>query len=101
MKDIITKDSLNQSIDLISDLNLNEDDYDNIFKRFKNILNNDDLKEILNKISGIDQDNDLKKIMEKLVLNLSSDDISLLLEKIIKNENLVDFIQDLFLEKLL
>jgi len=103
MKDIITKDSINQSIELISELNLTEEDYEKIFENFKLILKNPEVKKIfgtISEISEIDNDSDLNLLMKKLSNHLSLNDLNFLLEKIIKNEELVDFIQDLFLEKL-
>ncbi len=103
MKDIITKDSINQSIELISELNLNEEDYEKIYENFKLILKNPEIKKIfgtISEISEIDNDSDLNLLMKKLSNHLSLNDLNFLLEKIIKNEELVDFIQDLFLEKL-
>ena len=104
MNDIITKNTLNQSIELISELNLNEDDYKNIFEKFNLILKNPDIKEMVEKISGfhdIEKENDLKAIMRKIIEVMKLSDLNQLLENIIKNEDFVDFIQDLFLEKLI
>ncbi|MFX1394626.1 MAG: hypothetical protein ACFFAH_13760 [Promethearchaeota archaeon] len=104
MNDIITKDTLNQSIELISELNLNEDDYENIFEKFNLMMENPDIKEILEKISGfhdIEKENDLKAIMKKIIDIMKLSDLNQLLGNIIKNEDFIDFIQDLFLEKLI
>jgi len=40
MDDIVTKNSLERTIGFISELELNEEDYENIFKKFKPILKN-------------------------------------------------------------
>lgn len=104
MKEIITKDSLNQSIELISELNLNDDDYEKIFEKFKIMLNNVEMKEAIKKILGIreiEKENDLKAIMKKLTNKIRLSDLNQLLGNIVKNEDLIDFIQDLFLEKLI
>jgi len=104
MKEIITKDSLNQSIELISELNLNDDDYEKIFEKFKLMLNNSEMKEAIKKFSGIreiEKENDLKKIMKTLTNKIRLSDLNQLLGNIVKNEDLIDFIQDLFLEKLI
>jgi len=104
MKEIITKDSLNQSIELISELNLNDDDYEKIFEKFKLMLNNSEMKEAIKKISGIreiEKENDLKTIMKTLINKIRLSDLNQLLGNIVKNEDLIDFIQDLFLEKLI
>ena len=104
MKEIITKDSLKQSIELISELNLNDDDYAKIFEKFKLMLNNSEMKETIKKISGIreiEKENDLKTIMKTLINKIRLSDLNQLLGNIVKNEDLIDFIQDLFLEKLI
>ena len=104
MKEIITKDSLNQSIELISELNLNDDDYEKIFENFKLMLNNSEMKEAIKKISGIremEKENDLKTIMKTLTDKIRLSDLNQLLGNIVNNEDLIDFIQDLFLEKLI
>jgi len=104
MKENITKNSLNQSIELISELNLNEEDYEKIFDKFKLILENREIKETIENVSnipGLRNENDLKAIMKKLSSDLDLSDLNKLLKDIIKNEELIDFIQDLFLEKLI
>jgi hypothetical protein len=102
--EMIKKDSLNQSIEIISDIKLNEADLENIFEEFKFILNNSDLSGILEKVSNLDEllkERDLKTIMKELSRSLSLNELNQLLERVIKNEKFVDFIQDLFLEKIL
>ena len=104
MKENITKNSLNQSIELISELNLNEEDYEKIFDKFKLILENREIKDTIENVSnipGLRNENDLKVIMKKLSSDLDLSDFNKLLKDIIKNEELIDFIQDLFLEKLI
>lgn len=104
MKDIIEKKNLTQSIELISELNLEQEDFDKIFDNFKGILNNPDINKILKKILGfsdLEEETDLIPLMKKLTDKLSINELNFLLGKVIKNEEFVDFIQDLFLEKLL
>ncbi|MFX1260425.1 MAG: hypothetical protein ACFFAN_21455 [Promethearchaeota archaeon] len=104
MKEILTKNSLDQSIELISELNLNEEDYEKIFEKVKVILKNPEIKErfdIISEISGIDNSIDIKTIMKKFSSKISLNDLNFLLKKIVENEELIDFIQDLFLEKLI
>lgn len=100
---MLKKDSLNQSIEIISDVNFEEEDFEKIFEKFKFILDNSDVKNIIERIldlSELENENDLKQIMKKLSKTLSLQELNLMLEKVIKNEQFVDFIQDLFLEKL-
>ena len=68
MNDIIKKDTLNESIKLISALKLNEEDYELIFKKFIDTLNDSDIKEILATISGISEledENDLSEVKDR------------------------------------
>ncbi len=100
----LSKDAINKSIDMISDIKLSEDDYNNIFEQFKEILNNNEVDKIMEIISKISRDKesiDLKTIMKNLATNIPLNDLNLLLNKVIKNEKFIDYIQDLFLEKLM
>jgi len=104
MNEDITKKNLEQSIELISELSFKEEDYDNIFEKFKCYLKNSKNKELFKKIleiKGLENERGLANIMRKLSTNLSIDELNTLLKEIIKNDEFVDFIQDLFLEKLI
>ncbi len=103
MNDIITKNSLKESIELISELKLDEADYNKIFEKFEIILNDSKVKGLIEettKSTNAENERDLINVMKTLAEKIDLSDLSYLLEKIIKNEELVDFIQDLFLEKL-
>ena len=104
MNTLITKKTLNQSIDFFSELDLDNNDFEMIYEKFRFLLENDEMQKIFSKISKIQEietECDLKAIMKELIRNLDLSDLNALLTKIIKNEPLIDFIQDLFLEKLL
>ncbi len=101
---MIKKEALVQAIDLISELNLNNEDFEIIFKEFNNLLGNSELKEKLTKINGLNEikkEDNLKKLMLELSDKLSLKELNFLLKIVIKNEKFVNFIQDLFLEKLI
>ncbi|HEY0087638.1 MAG TPA: hypothetical protein VGB37_02275 [Candidatus Lokiarchaeia archaeon] len=103
MNDIITKNFLKESIELISELKLDEADYNKIFEKFEIILNDSKIKGLIEettKSTNNENERDLINVMKTIVEKINLSDLSYLLEKIIKNEELVDFIQDLFLEKL-
>ena len=104
MDDIVTKNSLERTIGFISELELNEEDYENIFKKFKPILKNQAIKNKLDILEEIDEGNspiDLETMTKKILDKISIQDLKFILEKIIKNEDLTNFIQDLILEKLI
>jgi len=104
MNSLITKKTLNQSIDFFSELDLDNKDFETIYEKFKYLLESDEIREIflkISKIQNIKTENNLKNIMKELISNLDLTDLNILLTKIIKNEPLIDYIQDLFLEKLL
>ena len=104
MNALITKKTLYQSIDFFSELDLDKKDFETIYEKFRFLLENDEMKEIflkISKIQKIETESDLKTIMKELIRNLDLGDLNILLTKIIKNEPLIDFIKDLFLEKLL
>ena len=104
MDTLITKKTLNQSIDFFSELDLDNKDFETIYEKFRFLLENDEMQEIflkISKIQKIETESDLKAIMKELIRNLDLADLNALLTKVIKNEPLIDYIQDLFLEKLL
>lgn len=104
MNEDITKKNLDQSIELISEFNFDEEDYEIIFEKLQIFLKNPENYELFKKISEIkelENEGDLKAIMKKLLKNIKLNELNKLLKDIIENEEFVDFIQDLFLEKLL
>jgi hypothetical protein len=104
MNEDITKKNLDQSIELISEFNFDEEDYETIFEKFQVLLKNSENHDVFKKISEIrelENEGDLKVIMKKLSNKIKIDELNKLLKDIIENEEFVDFIQDLFLEKLL
>lgn len=104
MDDIVTKNSLERTIGFISELELNEEDYENIFKKFKPILKNQAIKNKLDILEEVEEDDspiDLETMTKKILDKISIQDLQFILDKIIKNEDLTNFIQDLILEKLI
>ena len=101
---MIDKKTLEQSINLISELKLSQKDYEKIYEKFKKLLEQKKIENIINNISDtptIQNEEDFQRIMEIISDKAKITDLQDLLKKIIKNEDLVDFIQDLFLEKLI
>ena len=104
MNEDISKKSLEQSIELISELKFDEEDYNNIFEKFKEhlkISKNDILYQRISGLKDLENERELTNIMKKLVNILNIEELNTLLREIVKNEDFVDFIQDLFLEKLI
>jgi len=104
MDDIVTKNSLERTIGFISELELNEEDYENIFKKFKPILKNQAIKNKLDILEEVEEDDspiDLETMTKKILDKISIQDLQFILDKIIKNEDLTNSIQDLILEKLI
>ena len=104
MKKGIERKNLDQSIELITELNLEEEDLEKIFINFESIIKNPDVKKIIDSICGTTESTDdvnLIELIKDLSHKISIKDLNLLLERVIKNEDFVDFIQDLLLEKLL
>ncbi len=100
----LSEDILNKSIEIISDIKLSEDDYNNIFEQFKEILSNKEFEDVLKIIPQEPRDKeliDLKMIMKNLAKNIPLNEFNVLLSNIIKNEKFINYIQDLFLAKLL
>lgn len=104
MNEDITEKNLEQSIELISEINFDEKDYEDIFKKFQVFLEDSENNKLFKKISEIKEletEEDLKVIMKKLTKNISIFELNKFLKSIIRDEEFVDFIQDLFLEKLI
>ena len=104
MNEDITIKNLDQSIELISEFNFDEEDYETIFEKLQIFLKKPENYELFKKISEIkelENEGDLKTIMKKLSKEIKLNELNKLLKDIIRNEEFVDFIQDLFLEKLL
>lgn len=104
MNEDITEKNLEQSIELISEINFDEKDYEDIFKKFQVFLEDSENNKLFKKISEIKEletEEDLKAIMKKLTKNISIFELNKFLKSIIRDEEFVDFIQDLFLEKLI
>jgi len=104
MDDIVTKDSLERTLGFISELDLNEEDYENIYKKFKPILKNQAIKTKLDTLEEIEEDDsssDLESMTKKILDKMNITDLKFILEKMMKNEDLTNFIQDLILEKLI
>ena len=105
MNEDITKKNLDQSIELISEFKFDEEDYENIFEKFQIFLKDSENHDLFKKISESKEfekeGEDLKAIMRRISENIKINELNKLLRDIVGNEEFVDFIQDLFLEKLL
>ncbi|TFF87186.1 MAG: hypothetical protein EU549_05205 [Promethearchaeota archaeon] len=104
MKNVIGKKEIEQSINLISEIELNNEEMEDLFNRFKNILDNSEIVEKVLKavnVKKINKIEDLKKILEILSKNIELEQLNILLNLLIKDEKLINYIQDLFLEKLI
>ena len=102
--DKVTKSSLERTIGFISQLEFSEEDYENLFKKFKPILKNQTIKnklDILEEIDEGDSPNDLETMTKIILDKIGIQDLKFILEKIIKDEDLTNFIQDLILKKLI
>ena len=104
MNEIITKKTLEQSLNFFSDLNINEEDYFNVLEKFNTFFEKDDNKELLDKITkatNYDKNSDLKVIMKDIINSKEIPHLNVLLQRMIKHEHLLDEIQDYFIEKII
>ena len=101
----ITKENLDKAIEFFSELNLNNKDYEKIFNKFKLIFESLETKNVLENISNIQEigkeTDNFALIVKKLSESANLGDLNSVLSKLMKNEELINFIQDLFLERLL
>ena len=104
MNDIITKKTLEQSLNFFSELVLVEEDYENIRKKFDNFFDKVENKVLLAKITENIPNKDKKDInaiMKEVIERKKIPHLNILLQRMIKYENLINDIQDYFIEKLL
>ena len=102
---MVDKNFLKKAVNSISDLEFTESDVQDIFDKVSIILDDDLNKLLLNIIERCDirQEDDLGTIMEKFVdgYNGLMTETQVFFNRIINNNNIVDYIQDLLLEKLI
>lgn len=104
MNTILTKKTLNQSLKFIEELNLDNDDYEIVLDKFKAFFKKIEIEKIFSKFLEIDYINsnqNFEMIMKEIIKTENIPNLNILLQQIIKDENLIDEIQEIFLEKLL
>jgi chorismate mutase len=104
MLEEISEENLEKSIKLISEFTLDEEDYNEIYERVRDVLKNSNIKEKLREVSEQNQDiedDDLPSVIKKIMKDLDIIELNNLLKEIMKNDEFMDFIQDLLIEKLL
>ena len=104
MNTIITKKNLEQSLNFFSELTLMEGDYEKILKKFENFFDKKENKQILDKITKdlpFEEKNDINAIMKEIIESKEIPHLNILLQRMIKHENLINDIQDYFIEKLI
>ncbi|TFG23992.1 MAG: hypothetical protein EU529_05690 [Promethearchaeota archaeon] len=90
---------LKESMELVSELNLNNRDHKRIFKKFKKIFENSELMEklhIINSKIAFNEKSEFKEIMLEIVTKIDIDELIPFLEYIFRKDDLIYFIQDLF-----
>ena len=104
MKEMITQQNLNKSIELISDFTFNDNEYEKIFEKLEKNFDNFKIQQLIeniSKIQGLENEKDLKLIMEEIRDKITLEDLNNYLNTILTNQELVDFIQDLLIDKLI
>lgn len=100
---MMDKDNIKKSMNLISDVNFTDEEYNKIYEKFKLFLGNkqvNDISKILDNQSVSDSAT-LSQILKDLKKSLDMETLEELTQIIINNEDLVNFIQDIFLDKLI
>ncbi|MFO8019347.1 MAG: hypothetical protein R6U96_11980 [Promethearchaeia archaeon] len=100
---MINKENLKKSINLMSDIDFDDYEFENLYKKFEDLLGENQIKEIFEQIELDPSFNSssLSEILKYLEKNMDIEELERLKKLIIDNENLVNFIQDLFLDKLI
>jgi len=99
----VDKSTIKQAIELVSELSLDEDDFNKIIDLFAPTLEKSEIKELIESIQNlkeVSEEDDVETIMKKISEKIDTSILIKLLHTIIKNEKLVDGIQDIFLDKL-
>ncbi|TFF85302.1 MAG: hypothetical protein EU518_01420 [Promethearchaeota archaeon] len=101
---MIRKEDINRSLEFFKNLELESNEINLIFEKFKKILRDKEISSLIknnDSIKDIEEDDDIKDTLNKILPNLKLRDLNIILNKIIEDESLTNFIQDLFLERLL
>jgi len=101
---MIRKEDINKSLEFFENLELESNEINLIYEKFKNILRDKEISSLVknnDSIKDIEEDDNIKDILKKILPNLKLRDLNIILNKIIEDESLTNFIQDLFLERLL
>lgn len=101
---ILKKNTLEKAIDFISNINFDDSEQLKIFNKVKKIILNLKDPEISKKIEELNQlSSDLpfielfKQILEKLTI----EQLNSIFKQFINNEELIDYLQDVLLEKII
>ena len=104
MKELITQQNLDKSIELISEFTFNDNEYEKIFEKLEKNFDNIMVQKLIentSNIEGLENEKDLKSIMEKIRDMINLEDMNTYLDAILTNQELIDFIQDLLIDKLI
>ncbi|MFX0071854.1 MAG: hypothetical protein ACFFAO_12260, partial [Candidatus Hermodarchaeota archaeon] len=91
MKELITQQNLNKSIELISEFTFNDNEYEKIFEKLEKNFDNlkiQQLIENISKIQGLENEKDLKLIMEMIREKINLEDLNIYLDTILTNQEL-------------
>ncbi|MFW6311117.1 MAG: hypothetical protein ACOC1K_02655 [Nanoarchaeota archaeon] len=100
---MINKENLKKSINLISDIDFTDEEYEKLYEKFENTLEDNEINQIFERIN-VDQlcsTSSLTEILKRLKKEIDIDTMEKLKKLLVNNEDLINFIQDLFLDKLI
>ncbi len=96
------KQNLKKAIAYLKDLNFNEVEIDEIYEKAKNLIKNKQLEQLSEKLTEENaKGEDLEGLLNEATDTLETKDLMNLMKSIAKEEDFLNFMQDLLLEKLL
>jgi hypothetical protein len=101
---MLKKEDISRSVEFFNNLDLKPKEIDIIFDKFREILTDREIKRLLKDqkcMKEIEEEDGIQEILKKLIPYLDLKDLNYLLQKLIKDESLTEYIQDMFLEKIL
>ena len=101
---LLKKKTLEKAVDFISNIDFDDSEQLMIFNRVKNIISSLKDPEISKKIGELNKlssDLPFKELFKQILEKLNIEQLNSILKLFINNEELIDYLQDILLEKIL
>ncbi|MHA1803298.1 MAG: hypothetical protein ACTSU4_02060 [Promethearchaeota archaeon] len=100
---LVSKQDLHRAMVFMKDLKFTEKEIDTICNKASNLMNDELIKKVLTKIQeqGKEDDENLEDSLREIFNGMKQGDYINLFKKIASNEDFLNFMQDLLLDKLI